>query len=335
MAKFLTRQQLYRLLQRELPEDLYADGAPSQYVSTAEMDSVAGVLASAYQTMERVYQNVFVISADEKLNEFENAYFAESTSGLKREERIARILAKIRSTDDISHWQLLTTVGTLLAGTWVEVLQRHVRNDETTAMLRGERLDEVWGPGWSSGDPFPGGVTGFEELRSSQPTLLALRDKAFTYDVLIYSRSINSEVLSLLEKTLREQEPARAAHTVTLLDPALLDFTDAAPNPTRFSDVSSLFFIGPTQETPGQSNIFSRHTLWFGFDDDPFSLGFGDASNSGEEVIELGSPSFGLESTEEGDPDNDGVGFSDVNDANLGGYMVQLKSVGGAFFFLI
>ena len=80
MAKFLSRDEVYRLLQRELPEGVYPDGAPSSYYSTADIDSVASVASTGYANLQRIYDNYWPQSADEFLSTWEITVFAKNLS---------------------------------------------------------------------------------------------------------------------------------------------------------------------------------------------------------------------------------------------------------------
>lgn len=327
MAKFLLRSELYRLLQRELPEDVYPDGSPSQYYHTADMDAVAGAIASCYSSMSSVYDNLFITTCDEKIGAFETSYFAETSPGLNLAARKARILSKIRSTEDISYWQILTTTATILAGVWVEVRPRVGRGSPTPAMIKGLAADDVWAPGWVSGQAFPAGVTGFDILRTDQTALLNLRKTTYTYDVFIFSAALDDSLLQLLDRTLSLQEPARSRHTITVINPSDLDFGNPIAEPTRFSDTLSLYY------SPDGSQVFGRSTLWFGFLDDPTSLGFGDAVATGQ-IVERVTPAFGFLDAVGSNAQNNGIGFGDSEATNLGGTMTLVAFSGGGFLFL-
>ena len=121
MPTFLTQAQIYRVLQRESPPDVYPDGAPEQFVSTAEMDSVAKTVASCYEAMERIYENMFPTTADEQLGDWENNVLGSTPVGaLTTAQRRANLLAFIRSQDNISYWTILNAVfGFVPAGTFV------------------------------------------------------------------------------------------------------------------------------------------------------------------------------------------------------------------------
>ena len=61
MPDFLQRQDIYNLLERENPEDVYPhSGDPSNFLSTAENDSVAKVVEDAYTNLQVIYRNIFL-----------------------------------------------------------------------------------------------------------------------------------------------------------------------------------------------------------------------------------------------------------------------------------
>jgi len=98
MPKFLSRKEVYRLLQRESPEDVYPDGAPSAYYSTAEMDAVASGIADTYENMRLIYENNFPISATGRISDWEITAFGKRLpASLTLSERQDRVEQKVRA----------------------------------------------------------------------------------------------------------------------------------------------------------------------------------------------------------------------------------------------
>lgn len=271
----LTAQDLYKLLGRELPENVYPEsGVPSDYRSTSELQAISVALETAYKSASAVWENEIVISAlVEKINDWEQVYFATNSLELSFEDRLNRILAKIRSSEDISWWQIATTVATLLPEAIVQVRQRNNTNNPVTSALKGEQADLVWTGNWQSGDPFPTGVTGRNSIRFNQSEMREIQTEAFTYDVIIFAQGIVSQIkVDLIDATLTEQEPARCNHTVTIFPSAVFEAVNIGPVtqfncPTDAIKLTSTGFVG-------------YQIAYFGFVDDPWSKGFRDITNS-------------------------------------------------------
>lgn len=128
MPTFLNADQLYKLIQRELPEDAYPDGPKERYYSTAESFAAASGAASGYASLERIYDNYFPQTALEKLDDWELFVFgevADSASGsLTVTERRDRIVAKIRQRKDMSLFTMMETILDVLPeGTFVQIFE--------------------------------------------------------------------------------------------------------------------------------------------------------------------------------------------------------------------
>lgn len=279
MSKFLSRAEVYRILQRELPEGVYPDGAPEQYVSTADNDSVAQVVASSYSTMESVADNLLLISADaEKMGAWETTVLGESaTEALDLEERRRLVIAKLRSSDDISLWQIVNTVASSLADTdYFEIRQRNVEDDWFGRDIKGALADEVWGSTWIADDPAPSGVTVTDLLRQDQSALYAVRTHVYTYDVVIFSTADYTNLVTSLDRLLTDIEPARSAHTVNLI-PTVDDFIDGT-QATRFNYTGMNGYVLRKDET---ADFGLRLASWyFGFEDDPSALEFAESEGT-------------------------------------------------------
>ena len=123
MAIFLDVKQSYRLLQRELPEDVYTDGSPSGSYTAASVYSKATLVADAYTNMSRIYDNYFPQTADEKIEDwvfktYEFPFDPSTDLQTKRD----RVIAKLRKQPSITMWEILTLVaGYLPEGKYVQI----------------------------------------------------------------------------------------------------------------------------------------------------------------------------------------------------------------------
>jgi hypothetical protein len=277
MAKFLTRAELFRLLQRELPENVYPDGAPEAFLSTASIDAKAKTLADAYAAIAQLYGNFFPQTASEQIDEWEVKVFGyKTTESLTEPERINRILARLRAQPDLSRWSILLQVANIIPGVIVDLVEPAQLDQNVGQDLKGDLSDLVWGPDWTAGDPAPSGVTVTDILRNDQAELYALRNRVFKYTLLVYSDTLSAAIKASIEETLTIAEPARSAHSVVYMPESAAAIAAEIPNVDRDSG-SYAIRVDPDDTVGIVLN-------WFGFEGDPQALGFGninDASQGG------------------------------------------------------
>lgn len=214
MAKFLSRHELYRLLQRELPEGAYPDGPPDRYYSTADMDSVAAVAASGYANLERIYDNYFPQTADESMADWETKVFGSPLdSSISLQARRDAVLIKIRNPYGIRKSDMVNVVKSVI-GTdkLVEIIEWGCRDGawildyselDISTYLGGADLMKY--PGISSCEK-PAGLTTEEWI--------IYQEEAYTYDVLIYEYTLTAAQREEIERQLGIEEPARSRHFI-------------------------------------------------------------------------------------------------------------------------
>lgn len=218
MPKFLVADELYRLIQRELPEDAYPDGKPADFLSTAESFAEAKVFESAYDTLRRVYDNYFVDTADEKLADFEMKYFGYLLGNtLSIDDRRAKIKAKIQSTVGITKAAMvLISSQNLPLGTDFEIIEWGCGDygwilDESqldiSTVLNGASQWLTSGADACSKSAADFGI--------SQADLQDIQEMAYTYEVRIYDTTIDAVTRDMLDKALTKGEPARSRHIIT------------------------------------------------------------------------------------------------------------------------
>lgn len=231
MPSFLSKAQVYAIINRELPEGLYAySPAPGTFYVTSEFDSYAKVISDTYSTMQSIYTNMFVTTADEKIYDFETMYFGYRSAGaLSVEERRARILAKIRSKAFVALWDVLTFVASYVPeGTYVQVLEFGIPNGDngwsvgyseigmTTILgfgyspqsLKGEDADLVWTGDWEQGDPLPTGVVCNSNITEAE--VRGMRETAYGYEIRIFDYELTGDALMNFLIDLAQIEPARS-----------------------------------------------------------------------------------------------------------------------------
>lgn len=225
MPKFLTQQEIYRILQRESPpDDVYPDGQPTAFFSTADQFSVAKVLADAYANQSDIYDNSFPNTANSRLSDFEFAYFGYTLdASLTLEQRRDRTLTKIRTRRRTTPQDMIDVVHTIIdSSILVEIGEWNVGTagwmldvsqlDIDTILNEYNGLERV-GPDLCTLTAADYGLTQDEFAR--------LQDQAYTYEVLIYGYTLSAEERLQIENILNISEPARSAHIIVDgLDPA-------------------------------------------------------------------------------------------------------------------
>ncbi len=237
MALFLTQATLYRVLQRELPEDVYPDsGRPEEFWSTASVAAKAEVLAQLYADLETVYDNYWPQTANEEgIALHEIAYYGVLSTDLTLEQRRDRILAKMRALPSLSIPDLTDLVESELPpGTLVRLVPYN-------ADLEGSMEGGTWYLGVSElgvdtylgaygSHAFPPGTDVCEmdgsEIGLTPTEWLEYRANAYTYEVQIWDYTPTADELAAIELALTPAEPARSTHVVVLKETVLARLDD-------------------------------------------------------------------------------------------------------------
>lgn len=264
MAIFLSRDQLYRLLQRELPEGVYADGPPSAFFTTADMASVAETMASGYSNLSRIYDNYFPQSADEYIDKWVTKMFigVSFDQSVTLQDKRDRVIAKVRKQPTITLWEVLKVAASYVPpGTYVQILENcsqfgcwklgRSRLGKDTFLCYNHKFFEL---GISDGDwcgflsTFDGWKLGVSKLGST--TKLSRFDflqiiepqlDAYGYKLRIYDYQVTGTSLAQMIKTINETEPARSVHIIQ--QPLPLSgsgLTTVVPNVDQFSLVNAI-----------------------------------------------------------------------------------------------
>lgn len=225
MPLFLDQQQLYRLIQRELPDGAYPDGTPDAFYSTADSWATAGRFAELYANLSsEVYDNYFPQYATSRLADFETLYLGKPLgSGLTIAERRARVVAKVRSQRRTTPADIKATVYSVVdTSVPVEIWEiccgntgwvlDESRLDFTTILNEFNGLEHV-GPDLCRLGPADYGMTAqqFADLQAM----------AYEYQVRIYGYTLTENERIALDDALNQAEPARSKHVIVDgLDPA-------------------------------------------------------------------------------------------------------------------
>lgn len=234
MPSFLTREIIFKAIQRELPEDVYAQGSPSAFFSTADSDSVAQVIANAYSRLNIIYDNYFPQTSEERIVDWEIAVFGEAQDpSLSLSVRRSRILIQLQtlltmSIPDIKSI-ILSVIGTdklidirvwgCESGGWMLDFSPL---DEGTFLTSMFLISGVFNPGLCN-------MTA-AELGMTDQQLLDWKRDAYTYEVIIYNYTLTADERTRLDAKLNIYEPARSGHVITdnqvvggPIDPRTLD----------------------------------------------------------------------------------------------------------------
>lgn len=217
MPKFLNTEEIYRILQRELPENVYPDGAPSAFFSTAENHAVADAASGVYTALEQVYQNFFPQSANEQIDEWEVKVFGATTAlAFTLQQRRDRIISQLRSSLSISLWDILVVINSYVPiGTFTQILEWGTATDEWWILDVSELdLGTVLGGGnpslyygsnacaQSQADYLAGGAL--------QQQVIDARKQAYFYEVRIYDYTLASDTLADMIATIKSLHPVRS-----------------------------------------------------------------------------------------------------------------------------
>jgi hypothetical protein len=271
MPYFPVQYDLYRVMQREAPEDVYLDGAPTAGYSTADQYASALTIANVYATLQVVYLNEFPQSADERIDDWEIKLFGSAiNSGSSLGDRRAALLRKVRAMPSITLWQILTIVVSYLpigvyaqvvplgcgqgGGSWVLGVSR--LSSETilgwadhVSLNNPNNLDLcslVKGDGWRIGASRLNVDTKLSGSNSYQ-TISLLQKKAYTYEIRIFEYALTGAQLQAMLLAVTANEPARSAHILKQnLSLAQFGLTVPVSSVTQQSNVNCIT-TDPTQ----------------------------------------------------------------------------------------
>lgn len=267
MAHFLTQTQLYRLIQRELPVDAYPDGQPSAFFSTADSDATAKVYATAYTNLQRIYDNFFPQSADEKIDDWVKKMFIGNSFdvGITLQDKRDRIIAKIRKQPEITQWEILKLVASYLpAGKFVQVRENKCPTPLTLTEIYGmdpgydydfEDLgidsslwcDVVHDQGWKLGVDLLGDTTYLSKY--GYLPIIIPQIKAFGYQIRIFDYAVSGLSYDQMVREVNSAEPARSLHFIKQnQDLAAFGLIVPVTNVDQFSGVDCIT-IDPASDT--------------------------------------------------------------------------------------
>jgi hypothetical protein len=273
MPYFPIQDDVYRVLERELPPNTYIDGPPTAGYSTADMYATALTIANVYAALQVIYLNEFPQSADEYIDEWEVKEFGSViNASLSLADRQAALLRKIRSMPSITLWQVLTIVVSFLpAGVYAQIVPLGCGQDGSGWILGVSRLSSQTILGWANGltlnNPnsldlctlISGSAVGWRLGSSplnvgtiltglnSWQTISTLQKKAYTYEIRIFGYTLTGAALQGMLLAVTAAEPARSTHILRQnLSLAQFALTVPVPDVTQSSGINCIT-VDPTQ----------------------------------------------------------------------------------------
>jgi len=234
MPKFLNVDELYRVLQRELPEGVYPDGKPDRFYSTASIYSKAQLLANGYTNMSRIYANYFPADADEKIDDWVvKAFGSKFNDSVTLAEKQSRVIEKIRKQPRISLWEILTLVsGYIPEGKYVQILEYGKLDlhpwrlgvsllGQNTFLYFVPAFDQVGVPAlefceyvsnlhWRLGGDRLGVNTTL--FGGDQQLITKAQLDAYAYEIRIFDYEVTGLDLQNMEKEIQAAQPARSGY---------------------------------------------------------------------------------------------------------------------------
>lgn len=222
MAIFLEDTQVYRIFQRELPEGVYQDGAPSGSYSAASIWAKSQLLDDAYDNMEVIYNNMFPQTANEQQAEWEIKVFGYTLDGsLSLAARQALVVGQLQHRPGITKAEMIYLVQFVI-GTDKDVAIGEWQNETGSWIIGVSQLGvtTIFGSGniLSFGNALWPGVDichlTAAQVGLTQQQFVQAQDAAYTYSVLIYSYTPTALELQKLNTILTNGEPARSTHYI-------------------------------------------------------------------------------------------------------------------------
>ena len=219
MPTFLEIHDIYRMIQRELPDSGYPDGSPSAWFSTADSGATAKCISTLYKNMQLVYNNEFPQTANEQIADWEVKVFgAPADSSVPLESRQQRIINQLQWQKTLDKTDILAICAIAVGDLDMDI--RFWNGDPNGVWVLGESQLGV--------TTFLGGSLQFRFGQFSplcQPNAVALgitqqqlsdmQSNAYTYEVVIYDYTLTASQYATLDKYLTRYEPARSAHVIT------------------------------------------------------------------------------------------------------------------------
>jgi hypothetical protein len=268
MPTFLTTKQLYKLVNAELPEFVYAYAAsPTSFYVSSEFYSYAECIHSLYETMQNIYiESIPNTCTLDGIAGHEIAYLGQISMGnLSLEERRSIVLSKIRSLASCSMWNVLQFITTFYPDVYFQIVTYNTQYsgdgwvvDESLLgfntflsagslqTLTGSRADEVWTGTWEQGDPMPNGVNGDPDI--TQAEVLAMRETAYGFLIRVFGTDFTTlGNFTEFERQFAQIIPVRSDYH-TLENAVLTDYdlTEDVTDLTEWDNINCMMYESST-----------------------------------------------------------------------------------------
>lgn len=218
MPYFLTQNQVYRILQRELPEDVYPDGQPANFYSTSDMWAIAGVIADAYVNLQDIYLNEFPQYTTDRLADWEIREFGQAQSPtIGTAQRIAALLAKIRSLQGIRVQDMISVAYQVVAPNILVEIQEWGNKTGSWMISYSQLAIETYLAIDNMVTHTGANICPCDDGCPEPADLADMQEMAYTYAVLIYNQGqaqLTAAQLTQLDILLSAAEPARSTHVI-------------------------------------------------------------------------------------------------------------------------
>ena len=222
MALFLEQATLYRIIQRELPEDVYPDaGDPSLYWSTSDSAAEAEILAQLYVRYETMWDNYWPQTADaDAIPHHEMAHFGAISTALALQARRDRVLAKMRALPSLSVTDVLAAALVELPdGTIAQIIEWGCSGGGGTWHIGVSELGVGTILGGYGSHFYPAGtdlcMEDGSEFGMTEEEWEQAQQNAYTYELRIYEYTMTDAEAVAVDRALTKAEPSEAFHFIT------------------------------------------------------------------------------------------------------------------------
>lgn len=207
-------------MQRELPEDVYPDGQPAQFYSTASVYAKAKALETAYNNLNKIYNNFFPATADEQIADWEEKVFgAQLDSSLSLADRRTAVITKIRTQRSTRPDDMKAIVYDVIPNSVIVEIVEWNCDGEAGWVLDVSQLGistilNAFNGLTPIGNHDLCGLTA-ADYGLSQEGFTDYQIQAYTYEVRIYGYTLTALERETIDAKLTVGEPARSAHVIT------------------------------------------------------------------------------------------------------------------------
>lgn len=243
MPVFLDAEQVYANFQRELPEGAYAAGEYPRWLHTSSLYAKSVVLKSVYQNQALIYKNMFPQDSEEQIEDWAvKAFGKKFPANTTITDQQNAIIAQIRSQPNITKWNLLTKIVSLLPpGTFAQVYfscNQTPPIDSLTGVDLSDWCTFIQNLHWRLGVDRLGvntylGIYPYLDVVNRQIA-------AYMYKIRIFA-AIDADTLLAIDTAATQAEPARSTHTIdTNQNPADFGLVTTVNNVNQFSLVDCI-----------------------------------------------------------------------------------------------